>query len=1015
MVFTPDVVKITLTVDGFITDIVPGHLSRLFLHTSADSTIHVQDRPVVVQVARDCWASSIPITLIYRRHYDPPPAPPTYVSATAVLSSTTPPLLIITETRLPTNSTTKSKHYNMLKTLAMTTLLLSPSSVLNLSSTNLSPHDLKVITATLEGRITQSNISSALTDLPEDIGRGYLKGARLTTINLAFTSVGNEGVELLSEYIRTSPVLEEVGFGFCGITNLSPLTKAVAGREHKHEGVVRWGLGGNSFGDDLEDFGKACAGRGEGVWSFDVSCCSLTVSRTKRFITSINPLNVIKLDLSSNNLTLLPTLPKTIKHLNLLGNPVDMKEVLGPGGSNVPKLNSLIFGRAKDKTINDLIESVINLPIDILKLPSLTLNDPGARLLSGSLSCWAIKELDLSYNCMGRSGIVALCKSLCGVRTLELLVLSGNSIQIGAAVPLAYMLSTHPRLERIEVENCGMTKTSQCYVVAGIASNRWVPIGNLVGFRVAPPLVELGLVSVSGQDQSNTDCFRWLRDQAVTRMKGSSAMQVNTEDLKNLRAKQEEDKANGQETVEASAKMMLEQLPLIPFDDDELTDLRKYFYDEGETERSGGKGGGRARKMRPELKTLGGANGANSPVADQTGGSSLGLNLMAEPPNIQYGSPFSTMIKKRPSLGKIKEESPGRSSSPSSGSLQNSPQPPPIPPAPSLASLATEKKISEDEDDDDNNNDDEDHNVRNNKRRKGKETHFQGLEDKSPDPLKRTIDAPLPSEFNSPSPYSSNSKSAPAIIFSPSVKTQTIDTNMAYAIDSIGKIAPEGMEAKGAPSPRNLTKARIRLFPQVRFNMECERARAKEKMQDPTVSESEKDMTAQAYASFCLVTLRQLRFHCMNARLDGWRHGSKVRKCLIVDDSLVTRKLLKRAFERANYIVDMAKNGQIGVEMMKQSIYDVVFMDLDMPVMDGLEATRELRRWEDVRRPGARQPICALTGSNLNDTEKARLVELKAAGLDVFETKPANIPRLFKVVDDVSDMFSDLNMSSPGA
>ena len=118
----------------------------------------------------------------------------------------------------------------------------------------------------------------------------------------------------------------------------------------------------------------------------------------------------------------------------------------------------------------------------------------------------------------------------------------------------------------------------------------------------------------------------------------------------------------------------------------------------------------------------------------------------------------------------------------------------------------------------------------------------------------------------------------------------------------------------------------------------------------------------------------------MNAKLDGWRHGQKVRKCLIVDDSLVTRKLLKRAFERANYIVDTAKNGQIGVEKMKQSIYDVVFMDLDMPVMDGLEATRELRRWEDVRRPGARQPICALTGSNLNDTEKARLIELKAAG-----------------------------------
>ncbi|GMH87090.1 hypothetical protein TrST_g9989 [Triparma strigata] len=994
MSFSPDVVKITLTVDGLITDIVPNHLSRLFLHTSADSTIHAQDRPVVVQVARDCWASSIPITLIYRRHYDPPPAPPTYVSASAVLSSTTPPLLIITETRLPTNSVTKSKHYNMLKTLAMTSLLLSPSSSFNLSSTNLSPNDLKVITATLEGRITQSNISSAITDLPPDIGKGYVNGARLTTLNLAFTSVGDGGVELLSEYIRTSPVLEEVGFGFCGITSLKPLTRAVAGRELQHDGVVRWGLGGNSFGSDLEEFGKACAGRASGVWGFDISCCSLTASLAKHFIRAIGSLNVVKLDLSSNSLTVLPKLPKTIKILNLLGNPVDMKEVLGAGGCNVPNLTSLIFGRAKDKTIDDLIESVINLPIEVLRLPSLTLNDPGVRLLSGSLSCWSIRELDLSYNNMGRSGIVTLCKNLCGVRSLELLVLSGNSIQIGAAVPLAYMLSVHPRLEQIEVENCGMTKTSQCYVVAGIASNRWVPIGNLVGFRVAPPLVELGLVSVSDQAQNNTDCFRWLRDQAVSRMQGTQAMQVNTEDLKALRAKQEED--SNSSPVEASAKMMLDQLPLIPFDDDELTDLRKYFYDEGEAERLSAKDESRARKTRPELKGMWG--GEKNEVEAQSGGSSIGLNLMADPPDIQYGSPFATLGRKgSPSKGKllnvVKEESLG-------GSRGSSPQLP-IPPPPSSTSLVAEKKYGEEDKE-------EDGSSRNNKRRKGKETHFQGLEDKSPEVSLRSLSDPC---LKSGSPEA-NMGSAPAIILSPSLKTRTIDTNMVSAIDSKRTGNGNADVAVGGPNPRNLTKARIRLFPQVRYNMECERARAKAAMQDPNVGEIEKDMTAQAYASFCLVTLRQLRFHCMNAKLDGWRHGQKVRKCLIVDDSLVTRKLLKRAFERANCIVDTAKNGQIGVEKMKQSIYDVVFMDLDMPVMDGLEATRELRRWEDVRRPGARQPICALTGSNLNDTEKARLIELKAAGLDVFETKPANIPRLFKVVDDVSDMFSDLNMSS---
>ena len=135
------------------------------------------------------------------------------------------------------------------------------------------------------------------------------------------------------------------------------------------------------------------------------------------------------------------------------------------------------------------------------------------------------------------------------------------------------------------------------------------------------------------------------------------------------------------------------------------------------------------------------------------------------------------------------------------------------------------------------------------------------------------------------------------------------------------------------------------------------------------------------------------------------------RKVLIVDDSNMTRKLLSRAFEKANYIVDSAENGAEGVEKLKRAIYDIAFMDIDMPVMNGFEATKRLREWEDNMRPGVRQPICALTAAHVDDFERSELMKFKEAGLDVFESKPCNIPRLFKVVDDVSPMFSDLSIS----
>merc|ERR1711976_293861 len=79
--------------------------------------------------------------------------------------------------------------------------------------------------------------------------------------------------------------------------------------------------------------------------------------------------------------------------------------------------------------------------------------------------------------------------------------------------------------------------------------------------------------------------------------------------------------------------------------------------------------------------------------------------------------------------------------------------------------------------------------------------------------------------------------------------------------------------------------------------------------------------------------------------------------------------------------------------------------------MNGFDATKALREWEDEHRPGARQPICALTAAYVDDFERTELMKFKNAGVDVMESKPCNIPRLFKVVDDVSPMFSDLSIN----
>lgn len=118
-------------------------------------------------------------------------------------------------------------------------------------------------------------------------------------------------------------------------------------------------------------------------------------------------------------------------------------------------------------------------------------------------------------------------------------------------------------------------------------------------------------------------------------------------------------------------------------------------------------------------------------------------------------------------------------------------------------------------------------------------------------------------------------------------------------------------------------------------------------------------------------------------------------KLLIVEDNLINQKLLLKILKQRNYTVDIANNGKEGVALFSPGKYDLVFMDLQMPVMDGYEAARQMRSME-CKSFSLATPIITLTANaaTLENREKAR-----DAGMNDFLSKPyrkADIYRLIK-------------------
>lgn len=116
-------------------------------------------------------------------------------------------------------------------------------------------------------------------------------------------------------------------------------------------------------------------------------------------------------------------------------------------------------------------------------------------------------------------------------------------------------------------------------------------------------------------------------------------------------------------------------------------------------------------------------------------------------------------------------------------------------------------------------------------------------------------------------------------------------------------------------------------------------------------------------------------------------------KILLAEDNVVNAMLARKILEKAGHSVCWAQNGKIALEMLAQDHFDVVFMDVSMPEMDGLESTRRIRDMENEF--GGHVPIIAMTAHALKDDKEKCL----KAGMDGYVSKPINIAELFKVLN----------------
>ncbi|MGH9716687.1 MAG: response regulator, partial [Candidatus Acidiferrales bacterium] len=126
------------------------------------------------------------------------------------------------------------------------------------------------------------------------------------------------------------------------------------------------------------------------------------------------------------------------------------------------------------------------------------------------------------------------------------------------------------------------------------------------------------------------------------------------------------------------------------------------------------------------------------------------------------------------------------------------------------------------------------------------------------------------------------------------------------------------------------------------------------------------------------------------------REARRQLKILLAEDNAVDRTLAVRLLEKRGYTVKTVETGSAVLDTLAHEPFDVVLMDIQMPEMDGLQATVSIREHERIT--GRHLPIIAMTAYAMSGDKERCL----AAGMDRYVPKPLNVQHLYQTIDELS-------------